>query len=154
MTDNQEQVKKKSGWKKIRNSILFILLLGLVLFVGIRYYYPYGEGVKSGQLNFVVYKGIVFKTYEGKLIQSGFKSSQVGGIQSNEFTFSIADKEIAEKLMLSGGKMVDLHYKEYFGVLPWRGYSRYVVDAIVNISEDEPQTNPIEELPPPPVTEM
>ncbi|MCD7901714.1 MAG: hypothetical protein LUH22_18220 [Bacteroides sp.] len=114
-----------------------ILLLGLILFIGIRYYYPYGEGVKSGQLNFVVHKGIIFKTYEGKLIQSGFWSDKPGGIQSNEFNFSIADSQIADSLMKAGGKIVDLHYKEYFGALPWRGYSRYIVDEIINISSSE-----------------
>lgn len=136
MTD-QIQPKRRRGLKKFRNIVLILLILGLGVFVGIRYYYPYGEGVKSGQLNFVVYKGIVFKTYEGKLIQSGFWSNQPGGIQSNEFEFSIADPEIAETLMRAGGKIVDLHYKEYFGALPWRGYSRYIVDGIVTISDDE-----------------
>lgn len=129
-----------SSGKRRRNRIITILVVvvvvGLGLFVGIRFYYPFGEGVKAGQLNYVVYKGVVFKTYEGKLIQSGFWSAPTGGIQSNEFVFSVTDKEIAEKLMNSGGKMVELHYKEYFGTLPWRGHSRYVVDGIVNISSD------------------
>ncbi|NDV56416.1 hypothetical protein D0T51_11845 [Parabacteroides sp. 52] len=122
------------------------LFIGLGLFVGIRYYYPYGEGVKTGQLNYVVYKGILFKTYEGKLIQSGFWSNKPGGIQSNEFTFSIADPQIAEELMRAGGQIVDLHYKEYFGILPWRGYSKYIVDAIVHISPSV--ETPVETYPP------
>lgn len=126
---------------------LLLLFFGLVTFVGIRYYYPYGEGVKAGQLNYVVYKGVLFKTYEGKLIQSGFWTNEAGGIQSNEFNFSVTDSEIAEKLMHSGGKIVELHYKEYFGILPWRGYSNYIVDEIINIS-DEPNTTPAQTIPP------
>ncbi len=125
--------KLKSLWKKIRNFSLFILTV--VLFVCIRYYYPYVEGVKTGQLNFVVYKGIIFKTYEGKLIQSGIWSNKPGGIQSNEFEFSIEDKTVAEELMRAGGRTVELHYKEYFAAIPWRGYSRYVVDEIIRIGE-------------------
>lgn len=120
-------------WKKVRNITLLILVLALAAFVGIRYYFPYGEGVKTGQLNFVVYKGIVFKTYEGKLIQSGFWSNKPGGIQSNEFVFSVVDPAIADSLMHVGGQVVELHYKEYFGALPWRGYSKYIVDKIVSI---------------------
>ncbi|WP_085537411.1 hypothetical protein [Massilibacteroides vaginae] len=130
--------KLKSWWKKFRNFSLAILAIALILFVGIRYYYPYGEGVKTGQLNYVVYKGMIFKTYEGKLIQSGIWSNKPGGIQSNEFEFSIEDKIIAEELMRAGGKTVELHYKEYFGVIPWRGYSRYVVDKIVRIGNETP----------------
>lgn len=130
--------KLKSAWKKFRNFSLIIITIALVVFVGIRYYYPYGEGVKTGQLNYVVYKGMIFKTYEGKLIQSGIWSNKPGGIQSNEFEFSIEDKTVAEELMRAGGKTVELHYKEYFGALPWRGYSRYVVDQIVRISNETP----------------
>ena len=39
----------------------------------------------------------------------------------------------AEKLELASGKQVQLHYKEYVGTLPWRGYSKYVVDSIISI---------------------
>lgn len=132
--EQEKPVKKHRRWKKFRNTVGAILLIGLLAFVGIRYYYPYGEGVKTGQLNYVVYKGVLFKTYEGKLIQSGFWSNKPGGIQSNEFEFSIANPEVAEKLMRAGGQVVELHYKEYFGSLPWRGYSRYIVDEIINIT--------------------
>lgn len=132
--DQDKPVKTHSRWKKFRNITVAFLLLGLLVFVGVRYYYPYGEGVKTGQLNYVVYKGVIFKTYEGKLIQSGFWSNKPGGIQSNEFEFSIANPEVAEKLMRVGGQVVELHYKEYFGAIPWRGYSRYIVDEIINIT--------------------
>lgn len=124
---------RRRAWKKVRNITLLILLFALAAFVGIRYYFPYGEGVKTGQLNFVVYKGIIFKTYEGKLIQTGFWSNKPGGIQSNEFVFSVTDPAIADSLMNVGGQVVELRYKEYFGALPWRGYSKYIVDKIVSI---------------------
>jgi hypothetical protein len=138
----QTDVARQKGrkWRKIRNTLFFILVFAFFAYGGIRYYYPYAEGVKSGKLNYVVYKGLVFKTYEGKLIQSGLKSSSVGGIQSNEFVFSVGKKELAEELMHAGGKTVELHYTEYFGAIPWRGYSRYVVDKIVSIS-NEPSTD-------------
>jgi hypothetical protein len=137
----QSDVARRKGrrWRKIRNIIFVVLFSGFVIWGAIRYYYPYAEGVKTGKLNYVVYKGLVFKTYEGKLIQSGIESSGSGDIQSNEFIFSVAEKDIAEKLMHAGGKTVELHYTEYFGAIPWRGCSRYVVDEIVSITE-EPET--------------
>lgn len=100
-----------------------------------RYYYVFGTGVKSGELNYLVYKGVIFKTYEGKLIQSGFRADKPGGLQSNQFNFSVVDEEIAKKLMISGGKNVQIHYKEYFGALPWRGYTKFIVDSIITIKE-------------------
>ncbi|MDR1402548.1 MAG: hypothetical protein LBJ60_02440 [Tannerellaceae bacterium] len=124
----------KSGFRKFCHITLAVAVLGLIVFVALRYYYPFGEGVKTGQLNYVVYKGFLFKTYEGKLIQSGFQSNKPGAIQSNEFNFSITNPQIADSLMRVGGQTVELRYKEYFGVLPWRGYSKYIVHEIVSIT--------------------
>jgi hypothetical protein len=115
--------------------IVVAIIVGLGIWGWIQFYRPFGEGVKAGELNFVVKKGYVFKTYEGKLIQSGIRSRTTGNIQSNEFDFSIESNEIAETLMLSGGKEVSLHYKEYLGTLPWRGYNKYIVDSIISIRD-------------------
>jgi hypothetical protein len=109
-------------------------------FFGVRFYYPFGEGVKTGELNYVVHKGIIFKTYEGKLIQSGFRTTQASGISSNEFEFSVADKAVADSLMRMGGNVVELHYTEYFGRLPWRGYSKFIVDKILSVTPSRPQS--------------
>ena len=116
-----------------------LLIVALTAFLYIRFFFVFGEGVKSGELNYVVYKGLVFKTYEGKLIQSGIRSKTAGTIQSYEFEFSVENEALARKLMLLGGKNIELHYKEYFGALPWRGFSKFVVDSIV--------TKPIGSLP-------
>ena len=37
--------------------------------------------------------------------------------------------------MLSSGKEVEVHYKEYLHALAWRGYTKYVVDSIIAIRE-------------------
>ena len=95
-----------------------------------RFFFVFGEGVKSGELNYVVYKGVLFKTYEGKLIQTGIRSKAAGSIQSYEFEFSVENEALARELMLQGGKTLELHYKEYFGALPWRGFTKFVVDSI------------------------
>ncbi|MDR0700549.1 MAG: hypothetical protein LBG28_15230 [Tannerella sp.] len=127
---------KGRRWRKIRNIIFLVVFSGFIIWGAIRYYYPYAEGIKSGKLNYVVYKGLIFKTYEGKLIQSD-KSSASGSVPSDEFVFSVAEKDIAEELMRAGGKTVELHYTEYLGAIPWRGYSRYVVDEIISITEEQ-----------------
>jgi hypothetical protein len=117
---------------------LSIILIALLLFAGgfiyWRFYWVFGEGVKAGELNFVVKKGYIFKTYEGKLIQSGFKGGVAGSIQSYEFEFSVVNESIANQLMNNSGKTFDLHYTEYLGALPWRGNSKYIVDSILSMS--------------------
>ena len=123
---------------KIITWLVAILLVGGAVFVYFKFYFVFGEGVKAGELNRIVYKGWVWKTYEGRLIQAGFKSDETtGALQSNEFEFSVVDKNVADSLMLCGGMNVKLHYKEYNGWLPWRGMQRYIVDRIVSISPGE-----------------
>lgn len=118
---------------------LIIAIIGIALFVYLRFYYVFGEGVKAGQLNQVMKKGYIFKTYEGKMIQAGFRSRNMGTIESYEFEFSIEDHEVARRLMMAGGRDVELHYKEYFGAAPWRGNTKYIVDSIVAISNEVQQ---------------
>src|SRR6187402_457349 len=112
-----------------------IILLALAIFLYWRFYVPFGDGVKAGELNYLVKKGYVFKTYEGKLIQSGLRSRQPGSVQSYEFEFSVEKENVAQKLMVNSGKEFVLHYKEYFGRLPWRGHSFFVVDSILEMRE-------------------
>ena len=112
---------------------VIVLILGGVFFY--KYYFVFGRGVKAGELNYFVQKGYVFKTYEGKLIQSGYKGKVAGTIQSNEFQFSVSNERIAQQLMTASGKFVELHYKEYLGAIPWRGFSPFMVDRIISIKD-------------------
>lgn len=124
--------------RKIILITTLVVALALAAFVYFKFYFVFGEGVKAGQLNFVVYKGYVFKTYEGRAIQAGFQKGSKGNtaaIQSYEFDFSVEDPAIADSLMRCSGKTVELHYKEYLGALPWRGQQKYIVDEIIAVSE-------------------
>ncbi|TFF30422.1 hypothetical protein [Mucilaginibacter psychrotolerans] len=118
-------------------SLVVILVLGGVFYYS--YYFVFGEGTKAGTLNYFVKKGYVFKTYEGRLIQSGIRTqAQGGGIQSNEFMFSVTDEKVADKLNHSAGATMDLHYKEYLHTLPWRGVSEFVVDSVMTVMPATP----------------
>lgn len=127
--------KKRFGLKKIAWAIVIIALLVTSGVLYWKYFFVYGEGVKSGHLNYAVKKGNMFKTYEGKLIQEGIRTKTTG-IQSYEFEFSIKDKQVFEVLEKNSGKLFDLHYKEYHGVVPWRGNTVYVVDSILSMRSE------------------
>ena len=61
-----------------------------------------------------------------------FGSLVLKTIQSYEFEFSVEDEKLARELMTKGGETLELHYKEYFGALPWRGFTKFIVDSIVS----------------------
>lgn len=126
--------------KKILNIAIFVVVLVLAVVFWWRYYFVFGEGVKAGNLNFFVKKGYVFKTYEGRLIQDGFKSATPGAIQSNEFEFSVTSDSVAAILERNSGKLVELRYKEYLHKLPWRGNSNFVVIEVLK-TEEGPKNN-------------
>ena len=121
--------------RKFLTIFIFTILAAVGIFVYWRYFYVFGDGVKTGYLNYIVRKGDVFKTWEGKLIQEGIRSRTVGSIQSYEFEFSVENDSIANIMQNNGGKLFDLHYKEYHAAVAWRGYSRYIVDRVVNMRE-------------------
>ena len=152
MEEYSEKPKKRGIGRKILTTLSIILVLAAAGFVFFKFFYVFGSVVKAGELNLFVYKGYVFKTYEGRLIQAGYNSQNSNAtIQSNEFNFSVKDENVARQLERCAGKIVELHYKEYLGTLPWRGMTKYVVDSVysvtsVNESRDMPISVPLEVL--------
>ena len=135
---------KTNYMKKFLRIFVSLLIIGLIIFIGARYFFVFGEGSKAGQLNFFVKKGYVFKTYEGRIIQTGYKSLVPGSIQSNEFEFSVTNEKVANVLMAHSGATLELHYKEYLGAIPWRGMSRYIVDSVMSVRDENGQ--PVKDL--------
>ncbi len=110
-------------------SVAAVLVLAVYIFI--KFFFVYAEGVNEGDINYFQKEGFLFKTYEGKMIQSGLKNSKVqGSIQSNEFHFSVEDESVAKVLNEGANTGVKLHWKRYLGTLPWRGNSPFVVDSV------------------------
>lgn len=119
---------------KIATTIVTLLLLGLAIFVYLKFFFVYSEGTNEGDINYFQREGFVFKTYEGKMIQTGYNSHNTSAtIQSNEFKFSVVDERIAEQIDSNSSRQIKLHWKRYLGILPWRGNSQFVVDSIISV---------------------
>lgn len=121
--------------KAITWIVSLVVIVGLTAFIFFKFFFVYSEGVNEGDINYFQKEGFVFKTYEGKMIQTGVKSIKgaQGTIQSNEFKFSVEDENVAQRLNEVSNMGVRLHWKRYLGVLPWRGNSQYVVDSVYSI---------------------
>lgn len=133
------------------SSVVLVVALGLFLYF--KFWFVYSTGVNEGDINYFQREGFIFKTYEGKMIQTGYNSKNTSStIQSNEFKFSVEDERVAQKIDNASGRQIKLHWKRYLGTLPWRGNSQFVVDSIYSVGggkqTEDPFGNPM-----PPVVE-
>lgn len=129
---------------KVIGAILLILLLGGGSYIYFSYYNSYDKGSREGILYSFSRKGDVFKTYEGVMLQPGLRPSRTGGLNTNEFHFSVTDEAIADSLDKCIGKQIMVHYNQYRKSLPWRGENnnndnkdkgQYIVDKVENVKE-------------------
>ena len=132
---------------KVATTLSVLAVVGLAVFIFIKFFFVYSEGINEGDINYFQKEGFLFKTYEGKMIQTGYNSKNSSAtIQSNEFKFSVEDARIAVQIEASGSRQMKLHWKRYLGTLPWRGNSEYVVDSIVSVV---PMGVPVQDVLPP-----
>ena len=136
---------------KVITSVLSVVLLLLAILVYVKFFFVYSEGTNEGDINYFQREGFVFKTYEGKMIQTGYNSHNTSAtIQSNEFKFSVVDERIAEQIDSNSSRQIKLHWKRYLGTLPWRGNSQFVVDSIISVKKNIPAIeNDIMDIPVP-----
>lgn len=111
-----------------------VIVAALAIFIFFRFFFVYSSGVNTGELNYFQREGIVFKTYEGKLIQSGFKATgeSNGTLRSNELKFSVTDQAVADTIMRCSGKRIEVKWNRYMATLPWRGNSQFVVTEVLS----------------------
>lgn len=138
---------------KIIAIVSTLAVVALAVFVYVKFFFVYSQGVNEGDINYFQYEGFIFKTYEGKMIQTGYNSRNSSAtIQSNEFKFSVVDEAVARQIENNSSRQIKLHWKRYLGTLPWRGNSEYVVDSVVSVQPlgvpvipmDDPLTLPVE----------
>ena len=119
---------------KIITIVSALAVVALAVFVYVKFFFVYSQGVNEGDINYFQNEGFIFKTDEGKMIQTGYNSRNTSAtIQSNEFKFSVEDERVARQMENSSSRQIKLHWKRYLGVLPWRGNSQYVVDSVVYV---------------------
>ena len=121
-----------------------IAVLALAVFIFFKFFFVYAEGVNEGDINYFQKEGFVFKTYEGKMIQTGLKNTRTqGAIVSNEFKFSVVKESVARQLDEGANTGVKVHWKRYLGTLPWRGNSQFIVDSIYSSGATSKVETPI-----------
>ncbi|WP_271405300.1 6-phosphogluconate dehydrogenase [Tenacibaculum soleae] len=110
--------------KKILTLIIGVILLIASLYYAFIYYIPYSEGVRSGELIKISYKGVLIKTWEGEISQ-GISGAQI-------FSFSVEDqkKKVIADLQKFQGRYVKVTYKERYDALLWLGDTKYFITKV------------------------
>lgn len=97
-------------------------------------YVPMGEGQRDGVVVRVSHRGILFKTYEGKLVLGGVSVDHGdggGAMGGQPFEFTVRDPEVVKKLQnLPAGKRVRVTYEETATRWGPKGDTSYFVTAV------------------------
>lgn len=91
--------------------------------------FTYSDGSRVGLVQKVSRKGLVWKTYEGGLVQDGFRLNAQTGSGSNTWLFSVQDKSVADAIDAAAekGQRVKLTYEQRAFVMPWQVSTPYIV---------------------------
>ncbi|WP_400077293.1 6-phosphogluconate dehydrogenase [Winogradskyella sp. R77965] len=114
---------------------LFKIFIGVLLifvaYLCFAYFVTYSEGVRSGDLVKFSKKGVIFKTWEGKLSQ--------GVSEELQFNFSVekGDQEVIDELQNLQGTFVKLTYIERYQSLFWLGDTKYFIKKVEKIQRSE-----------------
>ncbi len=88
----------------------------------------------AGRVIRISEKGLIFKTYEGKLSLESFGAMKGVSPVAETFDFSVesGEQEVIEQLnaVALSGEHVSLHFEKRFISAPWRGDTKYFVTKV------------------------
>jgi hypothetical protein len=119
--------------KFIKISVL-VIILALAGVFAFMYWGVYEHGVMAGKVLRITEKGVVFKTYEGKLNLETFGALKGASPIAESFDFSVEKTETEvidalQKVALSGER-VNLHFEKRYIKVPWRGETKYFATRV------------------------
>lgn len=119
--------------KIVKRTLLVLLLVGLVV-IAFLYWGVYERGVMAGKVLRITEKGVLFKTYEGKLNLESFGALKDTSPIAETFDFSVETKQQdvikdLQEVALSGER-VNLHFVKRYVTFPWRGDTKYFIEKV------------------------
>ncbi|HRI78861.1 MAG TPA: hypothetical protein PLR06_04930 [Cyclobacteriaceae bacterium] len=122
--------KTKSFMKKF---LLVVFILGIAVF-SFLYWGTYESGIWAGKVISVSNKGMIFKTYEGKLNVETFGSLKGASpiAESRDFSVEGSETELIKTLeeVALSGERVNLKFKKRYMRFFWRGDTNYFVTEV------------------------
>jgi hypothetical protein len=139
----QENFLQKAGRttkKLVKRILLIALILGLAV-LSFAYWGTYEKGVMAGKVLRVTEKGVMFKTYEGKISLDSYGALKGVSPIAETFDFSIESDqtELIQKLsdVALSGERVNLTFVKRYMRFPWRGDTKYFVTQVERTEKAE-----------------
>lgn len=133
MESTLAQRVKRTGKKVFRILLITLLIVGAGVF-SFYYWGVYEHGVMAGKVLRVSKKGMIFKTYEGKINLETFGALRGASPIAESFDFSVepGDEAVIKRLeeVSLSGERVNLHFVKRYAVFPWRGDTRYFATKV------------------------
>jgi hypothetical protein len=127
-----EKVKRTT--KKVMRIIIVLVLLGGAITFSFLYWGTYEDGVMAGKVLRISEKGVMFKTYEGKINLETFGALKGTSPIAESFDFSVekSDKDLIKELqtVALSGERVNLYFVKRYARFPWRGDTKYFATRI------------------------
>ena len=132
-TQSFGQRVKRTTRKIVR---LFIITAIIVLVGGFCFLYwgTYEDGVMAGKVLRISEKGVMFKTFEGKINLETFGALKGTSPIAESFDFSVekSEQDLIKELetVALSGERVNLYFVKRYVTFPWRGDTKYFATRI------------------------
>ena len=117
----------------LKKTLIILVTFGIAVFAFL-YWATFENGVMAGKVLRLSEKGVIFKTYEGKLNLETFGALKGASPIAESFDFSVegSQQEVIKALqeVALSGERVNLHFKKRYAQFPWRGETKYFVTEV------------------------
>ena len=117
----------------MKKFFIIAVLIGIAV-LAFLYWGTYEDGYWAGKVLSVSKKGMIFKTYEGKISMESFGSLKgVSPIaESRDFSVEDSETEVIKELeqVALSGERVNLLFKRRYIQFSWRGDTKYFVTKV------------------------
>jgi hypothetical protein len=132
----------KRTTRKVMRIIGITLLLIAIAVFSFLYFATYEEGVMAGKVLRVSEKGMLFKTFEGKINLETFGALKGTSPIAESFDFSVykSEKDLIKQLqeVSLSGERVNLYFVKHYVAFPWRGDTKYFVIRVERLGHQAP----------------
>lgn len=128
-----QKIKRKT--KSFLKKLLITLLIVFIAVFSFLYWATFESGVMAGKVIRISEKGVLFKTFEGKLNLETFGALKGTSPIAESFDFSVEKGEeevikVLQNVSLSGER-VTLRFEKRYIRFPWRGETKYFVTQVI-----------------------